>query len=118
MPKPDPLTEYPIVVLGKYKLKKNMPGLPVGVIFEHRKYDKNHPDRGNVGCGCMILAWVDGNCQPNKHTHPFLEGTNYHSWCGETFVLPGQLAKDEEWFESIEPVEVIQVGNHSYKLVR
>lgn len=105
-------------ILGKYKLKKNMPGLPAGVIFEHRSFDKDHPDRGNIGCGAMVLAWVDGNCQPNKNTHPQWVMDQYSGWCGESFTLPGQLARDTEWFESIDPAEYIQVGNYIYRLER
>jgi hypothetical protein len=67
----------------KYRLKREMPGLPAGVIFEHRDYNPNAPDRGNPGCGCMILAWTpSGNCQ--------------------TFIMPGQLADDRDWFEPID----------------
>ena len=77
-----------MAVLGKYILKKDLPNLKKGVIFEHRDYDHKHPDRGSVGCGVMILAWINGNCQ---------EG-----WCGETYVFPGQLSTNREWFEPVE----------------
>jgi len=72
----------------KYKLKREMVGLSAGVIFEHRDYDEEFPDRGNYGAGVMILAWVDGNCQAD--------------WAGESFILPGQLANDKRWFEPVE----------------
>lgn len=75
-------------ILGKYRLKKDLPNLPAGVIFEHRQYDKAHPDWGNHGCGAMILAWINGNCQAG--------------WCGETYIMPGQLAENKEWFERID----------------
>jgi len=75
-------------LIAKYKLLKDLPTLKAGAIFEHREYDMQHPDRGNFGCGVMILGWINGMCQ---------EG-----WCGETFIFPGQLASDSEWFEKIE----------------
>ena len=77
----------------RYKLKKSMPGLPKGTIFEHRDYDRKYPDRGNYGCGVMILIWLNGNCQ--------------HGWAGETFILPGQLADDKKWFEPIIDNETV-----------
>ena len=75
-------------IMEKYKLKKDIPGLDKGAIFEHRDYNDDYLDRGNQGCGVMILGWLDGDCQ--------------QGWCGETFIFPGQLAEDEEWFERIE----------------
>lgn len=75
-------------ILAKYKLKKDLPKLNAGAIFEHREYDNKYPDRGNVGCGVLILGWLNGNTQD--------------SWCGETYILPGQLAEDTEWFELLE----------------
>ena len=65
-----------------------MPNLRAGVIFEHREYDPKYPDRGRPADGVMILGWLDGMCQD--------------SWCGETYIMPGQLAKNREWFEPIE----------------
>ena len=65
--------------IAKYKLKKDFPGLQIGAIFEHREYSEKHPDRGSYGYGVLIFSaglWV--------------------------FTLPGQLAKNEEWFEKIE----------------
>lgn len=76
-------------LIAKYKLKKDLPSLEKGVIFEHREYDNHYPDRGNPGTGVMILGWINGSCQGG--------------WCGETFIFPGQLSKDSEWFEKIEP---------------
>ena len=73
----------------KYRLKREMPGLPAGVIFEHRDYDWKLQDCGNPGCGALVLAWINGNCQAN--------------WAGESFWLPGQVAQDREWFEPCEP---------------
>lgn len=52
-----------MAIIAKYKLKKDLPNLQAGVIFEHRDYDSKHPDRGNPGCGCLILGWINGNCQ-------------------------------------------------------
>jgi hypothetical protein len=75
------------MIINKYILKKDLPNLTKGVVFEHRTYDKNHPDRGNMGCGVLILGWVNGDCQ---------EG-----WCGETYTFPGQLINNTEWFERI-----------------
>jgi hypothetical protein len=75
----------------KDRLKKDLPDLKAGVIFEHRKYDKKYPDRGNIGCGVLILGWIDGNCQGG--------------WCGETYIFPGQLAKNREWFEPVHESE-------------
>jgi len=76
----------------KYRLKRDMPGLCSGVIFEHRDWDPKYPDRGNRGYGVMILAWGEGgSCQP----------CGEHSWCGETFIMPGQLAYDRDWFEPV-----------------
>lgn len=74
--------------MKKYKLLKDIPGLEAGAIFEHRDYDDNFPDRGNHGCGVMILGWVNGDCQ--------------QQWYGETFIFPGQLADDREWFAPIK----------------
>ena len=78
-------------LIAKYKLLKELPGLNAGVIFEHREYDTQHPDRGNFGCGVMILGWINGG-----------QGDEHQQWCGETFIFPGQLANNKEWFEKIE----------------
>lgn len=72
------------MLFKKYILVKDLPSLKAGAIFEHRKYDVNHPDRGNMGHGVLLLGWLDGNCQ--------------QSWAGETFVFPGQLATNRAWF--------------------
>lgn len=74
-------------VIARYRLKKDLPNLKAGVVFEHRKFDNNHPDRGNIGCGSMVLGWINGNCQDG--------------WCGDSYVFPGQLSKNTEWFELI-----------------
>ncbi len=78
-------------LLAKYALVKDLPGLEKGVIFEHREFDPNYPDRGNRGCGVMILGWLNDNCQSG--------------WCGETFIFPGQLADNREWFEPVVELE-------------
>jgi len=78
-------------MITKYRLKKDLPNLNAGVIFEHREYDSKHPDRGNMGCGVMILGWLNGSTQGG--------------WCGDTFVLPGQLAENKEWFEKLTEVK-------------
>jgi hypothetical protein len=75
-------------ILGKYRLLKDLPDLKSGVVFEHRSYSNNHPDRGNPGCGVMILGWVNGNSQD--------------TWCADTYILPGQLSKNKEWFKRID----------------
>ena len=77
-----------MAVVARYRLKKDLPRLRRGAIFEHMEYDPAHPDRGNMGCGCMILGWLDGGCQ--------------QGWAGETYVLPGQLSKEADWFERID----------------
>lgn len=84
--------------MKKYKLKKDIAGLKAGAVFEHRDYDDKYPDRGNAGTGVMILSWSDGNCQ--------------QMWCGETFIFPGQLADDKEWFELlVDEKKEISSGN-------
>lgn len=77
-------------ILGLYRLKKDLPELEKGVIFEHREWDSRFPDRGNIGCGCMYLPWRDG------------KGQGSHSWSGGSYVMPGQLAKNREWFEPLD----------------
>ena len=74
--------------MKKYRLLKDLPNLKAGAIFEHRPYDRKHHDRGNIGCGCLILGWLDGNCQ--------------QGWCGNTYMFPGQLIRNEEWFKEIK----------------
>ena len=74
--------------MKKYKLLRDLPELSKGVVFEHRPYDSKYPDRGNPENGCLILGWVDGNCQGG--------------WCGETYIFPGQLADNRDWFEPID----------------
>ena len=73
----------------KYKLKISIPGLPAGVIFEHRDYDWGNKDCGNIANGAMVLAWINGGCQAG--------------WCGGAYWLPGQLRNDRNWFDPIEP---------------
>ena len=69
-----------------------MPGLPAGVIFEHRDYNRNIPNCGNIAYGVLVLAWRNnGLCQAD--------------WAGESFQLPGQLQNDREWFEPMEPTK-------------
>lgn len=75
-----------MTILAKYRLKKDLPDLKAGAIFEHRSYDSKYPDRGNLGCGTIILV-IDKNSK--------------WKWCKETYILPGQLAKNKEWFEKI-----------------
>lgn len=74
--------------MKQYKLLKNLPQLKAGAVFNHVKYDKSRPDIGSVGCGALVLAWINGNCQ--------------QGWCGETYIFPGQLAEDDSWFKEIE----------------
>lgn len=75
--------------MHRYQLLKDMPGLKKGAIFEH--YDHRHKGGywGSIVCGAMVLAWLNGGmCQ--------------QYWCGETFILPGQLAEDKKWFKLIK----------------
>ena len=89
-------------VISRYRLRKNIPGLKAGAIFEHRGYDRNYPDRGNIGNGVMILPWGD-------------DGGTQQGWAGDTFILPGQLAKEKDWFTLIE-ITIERDGN--YKQIR
>ena len=82
-------------ILGKYRLKKYLPNLPRGVIFEHREYDEKYPYRGSPACGSLILGWDKGMCQGG--------------WSEGTYVLPGQLINNKEWFENIELSLVDQI---------
>ncbi len=84
-------------VIAKYRLLKDLPFLSKGVIFEHREYDSKFPDRGNHGCGCLILGWIDGSCQGR--------------WCGDTYIFPGQLAENKEWFEEIDESKKKRIDN-------
>jgi hypothetical protein len=68
-----------------YRLLKDIPGLNAGAVFLH---DKKDHIKGSMGCGCLKLAWADGNCQ--------------QGWCAETHIFPGQLAEDEEWFARVK----------------
>lgn len=85
------------MVIAKYVLQKDLPNLKAGSIFEHREYDSKHPDRGNIGCGALVLGWVNGNCQ--------------NGWCGDTYVFPGQLAENTEWFVQMTDVMAAIVTN-------
>jgi hypothetical protein len=75
-------------VINRYRLLKDLPKLKAGVIFEHREWDKKFPDRGNIGCGCLINAWGKG-------------GICAGGWCAESYVFPGQVKDDKEWFQLI-----------------
>jgi hypothetical protein len=81
--------------IRKYRLKRELPQLPAGVIFEHRPYSVlpysvlepgNPGNPGSPACGAMVL---------------YDEGHSQGGWCGETYWLPGQLADDREWFEPV-----------------
>ncbi len=76
--------------LNAYRLLKDMPQLNKGTVFLH---DKDDSEKGNLGCGSMKNAWYRGNCQ---------KANGAHAWGSEAHVLPGQLARDREWFEPIE----------------
>lgn len=104
------------MLIAKYKLKKDLPNLPAGVIFEHREYDPQFKDRGNIGTGVMILGWLNRNCQPNKTTHP--NGNYRDSWCGETYIFPGQLAGNTEWFEKVEDCAIAKIKEELKELQR
>ena len=68
-----------------YKLLKDVPGLEAGAVFLH---DKKDSVKGSIGYGCLKLAWDSGACQMN--------------WCAETYIFPGQLIDDKEWFVKIK----------------
>lgn len=78
-----------------FVLLRRMPGLEQGAVFVHDA--KNESNLGSPRHGCLILAWDAGGCQG--------------SWCGATFVLPGQLAKDDSWFEEVDNPNVENVGH-------
>jgi hypothetical protein len=74
--------------IRRYRLKRELPQLPAGVIFEHRPYSVLKPgDRGFGQPGGAMVVYDEGNSQGG--------------WCGETYWLPGQLADDREWFEPV-----------------
>lgn len=75
-------------IIDKYELKKNLPELKAGAIFEHRDYDDRYPDRGNRGCGVLILAKASG-----KKTQS--------GWMENTYIFPGQAVWDKDWFRKI-----------------
>jgi hypothetical protein len=79
-----------VTILDAYRLRKPIPGLPAGVVFLH---DPNDSLRGSIALGCLKLAWKKGNCQ---------RIASELGWCGSTFVFPGQLTQDDEWFEKID----------------
>ena len=68
-----------------YRLLRDMPQLDAGAVFVHDKKDRVN---GSIALGCLKLAWDNGNCQSG--------------WCGVTYILPGQLADDREWFVKIK----------------
>ncbi len=68
-----------------YKLRKAIPGLEAGAVFVH---DIDDSKNGSPAFGCLKLAWDAGNCQ--------------QSWCGSTFIFPGQMVENTEWFIEIE----------------
>lgn len=88
-----------------FRLKKDLPLLNKGVVFV---YDRENKSRlGSVGAGCMILAWDSGQCQ-------YGDGPN-NGWCGATFILPGQVHTDTEFFEEIEnPPSGASKSKHRY----
>jgi hypothetical protein len=71
-----------------YILLKQIPGLDSGAVFIH---DEKDDVNGSSAYGCLKLAWDRGNCQ--------------QGWCGGTFIFPGQLANDRNWFKEIENPE-------------
>lgn len=73
-----------MTVLGRYRLKREMPQLSVGATFEHRTWDPEHPDRGNRATGVM------------------LNSNEGDGWAKGQYSLPGQLADNVEWFEPLE----------------
>ena len=73
-----------------FKLLRGMPGLEEGAVFVYDQH--NESGLGSPALGCLILAWDNGSCQQR--------------WCGGTFILPGQLHKDETWFREIQNPEI------------
>lgn len=64
-----------------YKLLKDVPGLKAGAVFVHDKHDSN---KGSISNGCLKLAWNRGWSQ--------------FGWCAGTYIFPGQLIDNTEWF--------------------
>ena len=81
-----------IIMNKKYKLLREMPGLPAGAIFEHRDYDKSRPDVGNEPCGALVLLGSSLSGQ-------------FHGWVEGAYCLQGQIARDKQWFEPLEKPE-------------
>lgn len=75
-----------------YVLLKDMPGFEAGTIFQHRDHDRDR-DLGSPMSGYLTNIWIEGNCQ---------ESRKHIGWCGETFILPGQLKDDDEWFRPVK----------------
>lgn len=70
--------------IDAYELLKDMPGLKAGAVFIH---DKEDSESGSPAHGCFKLAWEEGMCQ--------------QYWCGHTFILPGQMVSESNWFRKI-----------------
>lgn len=83
-----------------YKLKVNIPGLEKGALFYH---DTDDSIRGSIAHGCLKLAWINGNCQQD--------------WCGDTFVFPGHLVKDDDCFEKINKKYNKEVSDREPKII-
>ena len=79
-----------------YKTQQAAFGLPKGTIFVHVPYNSEQPDLGNIGCGALVLAWNNGDCQAG--------------WAGGAFCLPGQLADDNAFFR-----EAPDKGNYTWE---
>lgn len=72
--------------LPAYRSLIPLPGLPAGTVFVHDRYDLN---LGSYAFGCLKLAWHKEDCQ-------------HGTFCGHTFILPGQFAACLKWFEPID----------------
>jgi hypothetical protein len=96
-----------------FELIRDIPMLSRGSVFV---YDEHNQSRlGSPGCGCLILAWEAGMCQSN--------------WCGATYILPGQCARDETWFVEVDNPQIetvrglgpkyhVSITKHTYVTVQ
>ena len=73
---------------------RDIPMLKRGSVFVYD--ERNESQLGSPACGCLILAWNNGQCA----------GVDDALWCGGTYILPGQCARDKSWFTEIENPQV------------
>lgn len=100
-----------------FELIRDIPMLKRGSVFVYDEH--NESGLGSPARGCLILAWNNGNCA----------GIGDALWCGATYILPGQCAKDESWFIEIDNPQVdsqrglgpqyyVTIARHYYSTVR